>query len=155
MLYCTALRFRAKGASDRSRSIAIQTARDIRMYTCKSPLPSVSRVRRCIERQQATRCSPSLALNVAHVTSQQRSAGKRLSYKFNKSVILLFIYTSVYHINIHNLQHAGMWLHLQRSGSTRRLANRSATSTRLDEYLPEDLWPPLEHKKVSHSLDRR
>ena len=47
-----------------------------------------------------------------------------------------------------------MWLHLQRkdcschglrgrSGSTRRLANRSTTPTRLDENLPGDLWPTL------------
>ena len=60
----------------------------------------------------------------------------------------------------------GMWLHLQRedcswhglrgrSGSSRRLANRSTTSTRLDDYLPGDLWPTLEHEQVSHSLDRR
>ena len=41
------------------------------------------------------------------------------------------------------------------SGSTRRLANRSTTSTRLDEYLPGDLWPTLEHEQVSHSLDRQ
>ena len=51
----------------------------------------------------------------------------------------------------------GMWLHLQRedcschglrgrSGSTRRLANRFTTSTRLDLYLPGDLWPTLEHE---------
>ena len=42
-----------------------------------------------------------------------------------------------------------------RSGSSRRLANRSTTSTRLDEYLPGDLWPTLEHEQVSYSLDRR
>ena len=42
-----------------------------------------------------------------------------------------------------------------RSDSTRRLANRSTTSIRLDEYLPGDLWPTLEHEQVSHSLDRR
>ena len=45
----------------------------------------------------------------------------------------------------------GMWLHLQREV----LANRSTTSTRLDEYLPGDLWLTLEHEQVSHSLDHR
>ena len=34
-------------------------------YTCKSPLPRVSRVRRYVERQQATRCSLSLSLSRA------------------------------------------------------------------------------------------
>ena len=42
-----------------------------------------------------------------------------------------------------------------RSGSTRRLANRSTTSTRLDEYLSGDLWPSLEHEQVSHMLHRK
>ena len=49
--------------------------------------------------------SLSLALNIAHVPSQQSGAGKRCSYKLNKQVILLFIYTSVYILNIHNLHH--------------------------------------------------
>ena len=65
-----------------------------------------------------------------------------------------------------SLTFTGMWIHLQREdcschglrgrfGSTCRLANRSTTSTRLDEYLSRDLWPSLEHVQVSHSLDRR
>ena len=68
--------------------------------------------------------------------------------------------------SVPSFTYTGMWLHLQRedcschvlrgrSDSTRRLANRSTTSTRLDEYLPGDFWPTLEHEQVTHSFDRR
>ena len=136
-------------------------------------------------RQRVTQCHHAGSRNSWHSTSADQIPQEPLRQQYHKAVghrLVIRVYQSDARSRARGSTIPGniqpcyrsapsftstrMWLPLQRedcschglrgrSGSTRRLVNRSTTSTRLDEYLPGDLWPTLEHEPVSHSLDRR